>query len=605
MTTSWLYDGFPLKRADENTQGDDYQYVIQSLDAAIRHTFGLPTGEEMTPAFSITAEGAVEVLVSLAIGTDVTIDEIVDTIPTAATSEDDEQLATVGAIRTFLGDYVDSYLASTDLFVEKDGDTMTGQLIANGGISATTALNLENVVFTSAPKLGTDLALQSSTGADLIKFSGGALVGDSEKSLLFTGSGTRPTYKGSNIALVEDLVDATGLVLAYVPQIGGTFTGSVEFANGLSLSSGLGITMEYNSGASSFILAQVGTDAIGDVEFDSAGDIFRFKGDVRVDEALQLYDGASWVDAVTYNSGIEVGEATEALKLVGSEGRPTYNGTDLALSTDISSLFQAGAGITFSALGASATEIGITTNGINATMMPVGNNGEYLRLSPVGLLIWDSLDITAGTGMAVSEDAGTKQITVSIDSLGVDTAQIAADAVTIAKMADDSVAEDQIAATDPTAGFVAGQLYGLFYDYGTGLVWQRGGELLGTAELVGPSYSGSPGYFAATYVTQGTEGSPDKEYTASSGPYVITEAVWLGDKPGNDASVYLLIQADGVEVYKNDKGGDGGAKDYGSTDEEPYLRGAIIAKESISIKLWATGTAAEGGYVRIAVQRMN
>ena len=149
MADSWMYDGFPLKRADETTRGDDYQYVIQSLDAAIRHVFNFPAGVSITPPFSINENGDVEILETLTIGSDVPISEIVDEIPQIAEEGDDARLANVTAIRDFTSQFVDDYLTAQGLFVLRSGDTMTGQLIADGGISATDELDLDKAVFTS------------------------------------------------------------------------------------------------------------------------------------------------------------------------------------------------------------------------------------------------------------------------------------------------------------------------------------------------------------------------------------------------------------------------------------------------------------------------
>jgi len=589
MSSSWSYDSFPLKRADANTQGDDYQYVIQSLDAAIRHAFGFPTGVQLTPAFSISEDGDVEVLVGLSIGSTVLIDEIVDEISTTPSTDDDGRLANVEAIRTFMADYVDTYLAATDLFVEKAGSTMTGALVADGGITGTTSLSLTNVVFASAPSLGT-FALQGG-GFDLIQYqtSSGVIVGDSSQATRFLGSGTRPLYNGGNIALVSDLVDAAGMVLAYVPKIGGEFTGMVEFANGLRTSSGVDYEMEYNSGANSFSALAVGTDADGDVVMDSGNGVHQFTGDIQVTEHVQLDGGSGFVDILGYASAqVQVGNATLALNVLGNAARPLYNGAALALYTDAGGNYSAGAGITISALGGGAEEISLSTNGITATNMPVGNNGEYSRLGPTGTLVWDSLDIVGGTGIAVNEDAGTKQITVSIDNLGVDTAQLAADAVTAAKLADDAVVFANIDASAPAGGFVAGSTYTLSSTDSV-LAWQRGGDLLGTVELITGSKNVTESGHA--YPT------PVSIKSGSNGPYIIENIGYTARRDGPVYTVTVYIYVDGTLIST------GSLSDVGD-----YINYPLLCKETFDIKAhngFGATAPNEGGTVGWTISRMN
>jgi hypothetical protein len=504
-----MYDGFPLRRADANTRGDDYQYVIQSLDAAIRHTFGLPTGVSMTPAFSIDEDGHVEILKTLTIGSDVQIDEIIDSIPTSAVAGEDEQLATVNALRGFIGDAVEVYLLSLDTFVLKAGDTMTGALTANGGITAATDLDITNALFVNDPRLDSGVALRSD-GAALVQYDGGVLVGDASKTLRMTGSATRPTYKGSNLALVSDFVDMGGITLDYVPKIGGDFSGLVGFEAGLRIASANQIVMDYNAGADDFVLAEVGTDALGDVVFDSGAGTHRFTGDLRIDEALQLDTGSGFVDILTYTAvQVQLGNAGADLAFLGADSRPLYNGADLALLTDLSGIYIAGAGISLTPSGGS-TEIAIETNGINISHMPIGDYGEYLRISSIGILEWDSLDIVSGTGMSVTEDPVTKQITVAIENLGVDTAQLAADAVDGTKIADDAIGLEHIDAsgnTDPA------ETYSLTVT-GSTLAWAEGsggggsGGLLSTKEF--DSYQISIG-----------GGGAEKTVEYSNGPYII------------------------------------------------------------------------------------
>ena len=530
MASSWMYDAFPLKRADETTRGDDYQYVIQSMDAALRHTFGFPAGVAITPPFSINAEGDVEILQSLSIGSDVPINEIVDDIPLIAEEEDDQRLANVTSIRAYTSDYIDDYLTTQGIFVLRAGDTMTGALVAEGGITASSELDISNAVFKTNAMLDVGMAFQAYGGIDLAKYDSEVIIGDATETLQLRGAGGRPLYKGQNVALVSDI---SGSIpgMDYVPEAGGAFTGLVDFDAGLRIGFGNQITMQYNLGLNSFSLVQVGTDAIGDVLFDSGDGSFYFQGDVLAD-AFDLNIGTrenilSWAGGY-----IQLGHITEDVNIIGADTHPLYNGSPLALFSDIAGTYVDGSGITFTPLGGGVEEIGITTNGINISHMPVGLNGQYSRISAGGILEWDGLDIVAGTGMVVAEHATTKQITVSIDNLGVDTAQIADEAITEDKLDDDCVNFENILAdrTNPTGD---PGLYTLIVD-STGtptLEWQKGGAagVLGSVEIRADNGATSSD---TVFV---------ECFNETNGPYMLYEIIIAGMASGKSCELQVII----------------------------------------------------------------
>jgi hypothetical protein len=568
-----MYNGFPLKRADGTTRGDDYQYVIQSLDASIRHAFNFPAGVALTPPFSISETGDVEILETLSIGSDVPISEIVDSIPLTPEDADSARMANVSAIRAYTSEYIDDYMTAQGLFVLKAGDTMTGPLLANGGITATTDLEISNALFMTHPTLGEGIALQAAHGADIVKFQSAIVVGDVTEPLNLTGSGGRPQYKGQNVALVSDIAGSIP-GMDYVPAAGGTFDGLVDFDAGLLITYGNNITMEYNAGASSFVLAEVGTDALGDVVF-SAGSDFEFQGDVLAD-AFDLDVGTRQNVLAFSVTEVQVGHASVNINLLGDATRPMYNGADLALLSDAADIYVAGSGITFTPLGGDTYEIGITTNGINISHMPASPvNGYYSRVSSGGALEWAGLDIVAGTGMVVNEHATTKQITVSIDDLGVDTTQLAADAVTEAKIADDAVDYEHINADTTIPDATAG-LYTLIVDTsGTPeLQWQKGGAagVLGSIAVVEDSNSTS-----STQVTDIDE---------SDGPYMVTEIVISGSGSGSQTPLELWI--DGILVI--DETYDDLITKIILNDADAEFDFPFFAKESVTVKHSVTGT---------------
>ena len=532
-----MYDGFPLKRADQTTRGDQYQYVIQSLDAALRHVFSFPTGVTITPPFSIAESGDVEILQSLSIGSEFPIDEIVGEIPAVPEDRDISRLANVTSIRAFTAEFVDDYVNTQGLFVLRAGDTMSGPLVADGGITASGDLEISNALFMTDPSLAAGVFLKALGTKSLIGFDSEVLVGDSTETLHLRGAGGRPLYKGENVALVSDIV-GTIPGLPYVPKAGGTFDGLIDFDAGLRLGFGNQIILEWNLGLNSFSVVQVDDDSFGDVVFDSGNGMFWFQGDVLAD-AFDLNVGTR-ENVLQWAGGyIQLGHATEDVNIVGVSARPFYKGDEIALLNDVAGTFVEGSGINFDDLGGGVSAIEIEVHGINVSHMPLGDEGQYSRISGGGLLEWSDLDIIAGTGMVVTTHGITKQVTLDINDEGVDTAQIAENAITEEKVGDDSIHWEAFIAdrTNPTGDF---GLYTLIVDtQGTPeLKWQKGGAagVLGSIETLTDSAINS----SLTVLVTALDGF--------SGPYMIYSLVF--SSLTSSKSGVLEVYIDGVLVIE-------------------------------------------------------
>lgn len=586
---TWMYDGFPLKRADASTPGDDYHYVIQSLDAAIRHVFGIPTGTSLTPAFSIDSDGAVEILKSLSIGTEVLIDEIVDSIPTSLASDEDEQLATVNAIRGFIAEYVLNFLTDQDTFVEKAGDTMTGQLIANGGITGAGYLEIQNARFGGAqhPTLDYNTILQADNNTyDLIKYTDGVVVGDSSAVLHLAGSQPRVSYKSQQLCFLSDLVDyiTDGSGLDYVPVLGGTFIGQVAFDSLIGLNQASGLAA-YDVGLDSYT-------TVMSIEYD--GDTPEY---LRFWNISSIFNGQTKLGwdfadvnfAIFDGSDITIGDVAVPLCFIGDGTRPYFNGDAIALLSEVGGSYLAGDGIEITDLGGDVYSVALEANGITEDHMPAGNPGEYARLDSGGVLVFENLDLVEGTGIALVEVDG--QFTINIDDEGVDTDQLAADAVDGTKIADDAVGYEHI---DATCAESAGVTYTLTETDGV-MEWVEGsggggsGSLLGTAEIISS-------FVEIPFSTHPGSGAYQTEASGSDGPYIIETVSYIARLAGSFYSVLVQVLVDGVTIVSSSL-----------DDVGEYLQFPLYAKTSFEIKAKVASGATlpnDGGTVSWNIQRL-
>lgn len=94
-------NSFPNNRWLDSDALSNLDDAIQSIDAALRHAFGFSTNS-LTPPFDIADDGSIVVQTSIAIGTSNAMIDVVDEIPTTAGANEDQKLAHVDAIRTYL-----------------------------------------------------------------------------------------------------------------------------------------------------------------------------------------------------------------------------------------------------------------------------------------------------------------------------------------------------------------------------------------------------------------------------------------------------------------------------------------------------------------------
>ena len=312
----------------------------------------------------------------------------------------------------------------------------------------------------------------------------------------------------------------------------------------------------------------------GDGTFDFDGDVLASAFDLEIPTRENVLD---------YVGGyVQLGHASVDVNLIGNSARPFYGGSEIALLSDMTGTFVDGSGITFTDLGGGVNEISITAAGINISHMPAGDNGQYSRISSGGLLVWDDLDIVAGTGMVAATDPVTKQVTVSIDDLGVDTDQLADAAVTTDKIDDDAVDYTQIN-SDRTAPDAVAGLYTLIVETdgigGGELQWQKGGAagVLGTIDRL-----------EAASVANSSDVTDVQVLAGSVGPYML-HYVELEDLIVGRSGV-LTVTIDGTNVIDEET--------FTSTealvianDADAQFDFPYFAKESFEVKFRRTGSA--------------
>jgi hypothetical protein len=94
-------NSFPSNRFTDSDTLATLDSAIQSIDAAIRHAFGFSVNT-LTAPFDIADDGSIVVQTSIAIGTSNAMIDVVDSIPASAGANEDQKLAHVDAIRSFL-----------------------------------------------------------------------------------------------------------------------------------------------------------------------------------------------------------------------------------------------------------------------------------------------------------------------------------------------------------------------------------------------------------------------------------------------------------------------------------------------------------------------
>lgn len=560
MASTYTYDGFPLRRADKNTQGREYRFIIQSIDASIRHVLGVPADVSLSPPFAIDADGNVEFLKTFKIGSDVEIDEVISVIDDIPSADEDSQLVTVTGLRGYVDDAVEAAVEAADLWVLKAGDTMTGALQADGGViigagqtlSSATQLDIAaatNIQLTPGDGYENLLSGHTALGAGWILkgYYGGVAraiayvddgdvkVGGPTTGLHLYGTGNRPLWNGADsIALVADLQE-TGMG-GYVPVAGGTFTGKVVFEGGVQLDTGESLIMEDGGGNPYDVLSM---DSFGAVEA-SAGSAQRWKfvgNPVQFDPSYGIYFGTDYLAEIS-GSDLNIGSYSHALNLVGTGTRPEWNSNELALLSDTLGSIQAGQGININDLGGSVYEIEVGDGEVVSSMISAsGSENQVLSLDSGGDFDWHDTvqSITGGTGITAS--SGTGDVTVSVTAGSIGATQLGTNAVTQVKVADDAIGPDELTADN--GSLEAGVDYFLTNNTNV-LSWtdSRLTGVLGTLQIFMGTTNG---------VDQDTTSSDSYSdvFNETSGPYMI-QRIWYTGTAGQGTEISVLC--DGVEI---------------------------------------------------------
>ena len=176
------------------------------------------------------------------------------------------------------------------------GGQLTSPLTLAGGSEATA----------SKISVGTDGRITDSGNSTIFGRSGTGgvdlLVGQASYNLKLRGSGTRPTFNGNDVALKSDVPSA--------------------------------ITITTTSGSESI---SDGTNTLNVVTRDTAQTISgekTFTGNIKNSGTYYIGSG-NVVLASMSGSDLTLGNSSSALKFAGSGTRPTYNGSSLALQSDV------------------------------------------------------------------------------------------------------------------------------------------------------------------------------------------------------------------------------------------------------------------------------
>ena len=463
-----------------------------------------------------------------------------------------------------------------------DGGVGTAQLAAN---AVTTAVLADNAVTTAQLAAGAVTAPAIAAGAVTAPALADGSVGSSEiadgsiqSADLASGSAVTSLSDGTNalsgpVALqgspnisVTKVADENALQIGFTGDLSGAVT-SVTGVNGLETVAGPAGDVELGLADGGVGTAQLAGDAVTGVQVLDAtltgadlasGAVGQdaLAADAVTADALDAgtatngqilsFDGTglAWtsvaggdITGVTAGTGLAGGGNSGAVTLsVANSGVGTPQLADAAVTgaklapAAVTAASVADESLTAADLAADAVGAEELADGVvgasSFDVQTAAAAGEVLSFDGTGLT-WtagggDITGVTAGTGLTGGGETGA--VTLSVPNLGIGTAQLAADAVTAGKLADNAVNLGALNATPTAAGEV------LSFD-GTGLAWTNvggGGDITGVTAGTGLTGGGETGAVTLSIDNLGV-GTPQLAADAVTGAKVLDQTLTDAD----------------------------------------------------------------------------